>query len=144
MIIKELLAKKGSDVLTSDGNVTVLEAAKLMNGKRVGSVVVVDENTIPVGILTERDVLKLVAEDITQISNLKLSEVMTTDLIIATPEDDTEAVQNIMTEKHLRHLPVMDDRKIVGLISIGDIVKVTLTHCKFEVHHMRDYIMGKI
>lgn len=49
-----------------------------------------------------------------------------------------------MTEKHLRHLPIIDGNKIVGLISIGDIVKVSLTHCEFEIHHMRDYIMGKI
>jgi len=144
MTIKELLAQKGSEVFTADSNSGVIDAVKLMTENKVGCVLVVDEKGSPTGIFTERDVLRMVAADINGILSQKLADVMTTDLIVVTPDEDIEVAQNIMTDKHLRHLPIMEDKKIVGMVSIGDIVKVSLKHCKFEVHHMRDYIMGKI
>lgn len=144
MTIRELLAQKGSKVFTADSNSGVIDAVKLMTDNKIGCVLVVNKEGLPAGIFTERDVLRMVAANLNGIANQKLSDVMTKDLIIATPDEDIEVVQNIMTNKHLRHLPVLEGNKIAGMVSIGDIVKVSLKHREFEVHHMRDYIMGKI
>ncbi|MBT3233311.1 MAG: CBS domain-containing protein [Calditrichaeota bacterium] len=144
MTIRELLAQKGSKVFTADSNSGVIDAVKLMTDNKVGCVLVVDKKGLPIGIFTERDVLRMVATDIDSILNQKLTDVMTTDLIIVTPDEEIEVVQNIMTDKHLRHLPILEEGKIAGMVSIGDIVKVNLKHREFEIHHMRDYIMGKI
>jgi CBS domain-containing protein len=143
MTIKDLLQRKGSKVITARENTTVHEAVKIMVDNLVGSVIVVDDHDHPVGIFTERDVLRQVAKDYKTLNTEPLKNVMTTDLIICTSDEDTDEALKIITEKRLRHLPIMEDKRIIGLVSIGDIVKATLKDTKFEVHYMRDYIMGK-
>ncbi|MCF7811128.1 CBS domain-containing protein [bacterium] len=143
MTIKELLKRKGSKVITAGENITVHEAVKIMVANLVGSVIVVDDHDHPVGIFTERDVLRQVDKDCKTLNTEILKNVMTTDLIICTSDEDTDVALEIITEKRLRHLPVMEGERIIGLVSIGDIVKTTLKDTKFEIHHMRDYIMGK-
>jgi len=143
MTIRELLRRKGSNVITTQEDSTVYNAIQMMVKNHVGSVVVLNEEAKPAGIFTERDVLRFIADDCDGAKEKKLKDVMTTDLIIAAPDDDTEAILKIITEKRLRHLPVVDSNRIVGLISIGDIVKAKLTDSRFEIRYLRDYIMGK-
>jgi len=87
--------------------------------------------------------LRQVADNEGRLREIKVGEVMTRDLIIAIPDDDAEAVLGIMTRHRMRHLPVLEQGRVAGIISIGDIVKAKLSDSAFEVHHLRDYIMGR-
>jgi len=144
MKIKDILRRKGSEVITGTRDQTLLEAAQTMVSNRVGALVIVDDEGHPVGIITERDVLRRVAECPDCIRDDKVSDVMSKELIVVVPDDDTDGCLSLMTEKRMRHLPVLEDSNLVGLVSIGDIVKVEHADSKFEIHFMREYIMGKI
>jgi CBS domain-containing protein len=143
MTIQEILRSKGSRVITTVETTTILAAVKAMVASRVGALLVTDGSGKPVGIFTERDVLRQVAEHIVNVETTLVGQVMNRDVIIGLPDDDVEKVLGIMTEKRVRHIPVMDGGKLVGMISIGDIVKARLSHTDFEAHHLRDYIMGR-
>ncbi|MDP8228637.1 MAG: CBS domain-containing protein [Candidatus Electryoneaceae bacterium] len=143
MTVRELLRRKGSKTVSVRGDCTVYQAVKNMADNRVGSVIVVDDQNHPIGIFTERDVLNLVSECFDCIKDTTVAGVMTQELIIVVPDDDIESLLCIMTDKRVRHMPVMDEGELVGMISIGDIVKESLEDSKFEIRYMRDYIMGK-
>lgn len=144
MTIKDILRSKGSRVITGTASATIFQAVNKMVENRVGALVIVDEDNSPVGIFTERDVLRQVDSQCDKLTTILVGDVMTKDLIIGIPDDDVDAILEIMTKHRMRHLPVLDEGKLVGIVSIGDIAKVKLTHTAFEVRHMRDYIMGKI
>ncbi|MBC8466042.1 CBS domain-containing protein [bacterium] len=142
MKISELLKKKGNNVLTTDADLSLRNTIKIMIEARVGSVLVVNEQKQPIGIYTERDFLKQAIE-CKNLDEIKVGDVMTTDLIIVTPDEDIDRALSTMTGKRLRHLPVIENKELIGIISIGDIVKAKLKDSQFEAKHMRDYIMGK-
>ncbi len=143
MTIRELLNRKGSKVITMLQDSSVLDAVRTMVEVNVGSVVVVDDKDYPVGIFTERDVMKRFVDNCEGIRSQRLGDTMTADLIICTPERNIEEVMNIMTEKRLRHLPILEDQRVVGMVSIGDIVKANLKKTRFEIQYLQDYISGK-
>lgn len=143
MTVRELLERKGSKVIMMQQNSTVREAVQTMVDGKVGSVVIIDAQGQPVGIFTERDLLNHFNEGREGIREKQVSALMTSDLIISTPDKDIEEVMNIMTEKHLRHLPILDDNRVVGMVSIGDIVKANLKRTRFEIQYLRDYISGR-
>jgi len=143
MLVKELLESKGSKVITAAEDSTVHQAVATMVENKVGSALVIDDEGNPVGIVTERDILRQVADNYSLIKEMVIRDVMSKDLIIATPDEDVNAVCQIMTDKRLRHIPVIDKGELIGIISIGDVVKASLKDSQFEIHYMRDYIMGK-
>lgn len=143
MTAKELLNKKGPKVITAKPDQTVLEAVSTMVENKVGSVLVVDADNKPLGIFTERDLMRVLTQHKENSVNVKVSEAMTEDMIVCSLEDQLEQVRSIMTEERVRHVPIMSDGTIAGMISIGDIVKETLSNVKFEARHLRDYIMGR-
>jgi CBS domain-containing protein len=143
MKLKDLLRQKGSKIITAKANEDILAAINRMVENQVGALVVVNENNLPVGMFTERDVLRLAAENNNALADKHVKDGMTTDIVVAVPEDDTSSCLALMTERRIRHLPVIDGGKMVGLISIGDIVKAEYANAEFEIHHLRDYIMGK-
>ena len=107
----------------------------------IGSVVVTEGDTV-VGILTERDVLRLGAQDPRALYSRTVREAMTPDPVVALPEDSIEFVMEIMTRNRIRHLPVMDGGTLGGLLSIGDVVNALRTSIEAENRHLRDYIGG--
>ena len=143
MLVKELLDSKGSKVIKAAEDSSVLQAAVTMVENKVGSVLVIDDENKPGGILTERDILRQVADNFNALKETVIRDVMSKDLIIATPDEDVDAVCQIMTDKRLRHIPVIDKGELIGIISIGDVVKASLKDSQFEIHYMREYIMGK-
>jgi len=121
MNVKHILATKGSSVITIHPQQTVAEAIDLLVANNIGAVVVVEDET-PVGILSERDIIRRAAHTRTVFA-LHVAEVMTKDPITGLPQDDIRSVANTMTQKRFRHLPIVDGDKLVGIVSIGDVVK---------------------
>jgi len=137
----QILRSKGDQVWKVSKNATVSDALSLMAEKKTGSVLVMDGEKIA-GIFTERDFARKV--DLLEVKpkEVSISEVMTTELITVKPDDSVNHCMTIMTEKHIRHLPVIDDGKLVGIVSIGDIVKDIIEELQFMVQQLENYITG--
>ena len=136
MQISTILAKKGSTVFTVTPDQTVREAVALLVDQRIGAVVVVDDDNLPMGIVSERDVVRELAKN-DSVLNEPIGRIMTSDVIIAHPGDDTKAVSKTMTVKRFRHLPVMDHDELIGIISIGDVVKAQLDEYEGEIETLQ-------
>ncbi len=143
MNIRDLLASKGEDVVTVTPELTVLGAMRTLVERNIGSVVVVAGEKVQ-GILTERDVLRLGASDPDRLETSLVGDAMVTDLVVAVPDDDLPYVMEIMTRNRVRHLPVIDDDRLVGILSIGDVVNALRTTAEVENRNLRDYIHGVV
>lgn len=142
MQVQDILKKKSSEVFTIRSHQPLADAIKMLADKNIGVLVVVDEQNQPVGVLSERDIVRELAHNIAGMESLKVSHIMTKDVIIALPEDDLTYLSNTMTNKRIRHLPVMQDGKLIGIVSIGDVVKAQLDFYEVEAHTLRQYITG--
>jgi CBS domain-containing protein len=142
MRIKDILRNKGSEVVTIGPDVTVHEAILSLNDHNIGSLVVTAANGRGVGMITERDILKEGAERCDMIKVTSVGGVMTRDVIIGVPDDDLDYVMGVMTKNRIRHLPVLDGKELVGIISIGDVVSAHLRKTEFENRMLKDYIHG--
>lgn len=122
MTIATILARKGPSVVTVGPEQTIRQAVGLLAERNIGALVVVDASMRPVGILSERDIVRAAAHD-EQIFVRAVSSIMTRDVIVSAPHDDLDSVGHTMTERRIRHLPVVEDDRLVGIVSIGDVVK---------------------
>ncbi|MFZ5515051.1 MAG: CBS domain-containing protein [Candidatus Zhuqueibacterota bacterium] len=143
MKVRDILEKKGRLVVTIPQTCTVFEAISTFAAHRVGSLLVLDENEIIVGIIGARDVLMAVNRSYGNVKTLPVKDIMTRDVIIGNSEDDLEKVRALMTENRIRHLPIIDEETLSGIISIGDVVKAELTEIHVENRYLRDFIEGK-
>jgi CBS domain-containing protein len=141
--IKEVLRDKGPVVFRVLPSQTVYEAIQVMVNHNIGSVLVVTEDERLVGILTERDILKQCVRRCDRLRTTLVESVMTTDLIIGLPEDRVDYILGVMTANMIRHIPILEDGKTMGIISIGDLVKSQLQDAQYENRYLKDYIMGK-
>ena len=141
MTIAKILSRKGAAVVTIGPDATVLEAMRLLMKHRIGGVVVVTGRA-PVGILTERDVLRLGAEDPEQLAARSVESAMTRELITGSPEDTLHRVMAVMTEHRIRHLPVVVGGELAGIVSIGDVVDAARRAAEEENQQLRAYIRG--
>lgn len=142
MKAKGIIAKKGSTVYTGSPSFTVKEALDNLLQYKVGALVIVDETQRPVGIISEKDILRLAREH-DDWRDLTVGEHMTKNLIIGVTDDSVEYIMSLMTINRIRHIPIMDQGKLAGMISIGDIVKAQLKNIKAENRYLTDYIMSK-
>lgn len=143
MKVKDILKDKGTVVATIGMEKTIYDAVKSLVEKNIGSLLVVDEKGAISGIITEKDILKECDQRYELLKQTKVKEVMTKELIVASPEDDIDYIESVMTENRVRHLPIVSGQKLEGIISIGDVVKVQRSECKFENRYLKDYISGK-
>jgi CBS domain-containing protein len=142
MKIRTILATKGSHVVTISPSQTIRQVLQVLVKYNFGALVIVDESSRPIGIISERDIVRLAASDEQCFSKL-VQDVMTTELILGLQNDDIRAVANTMTEKRIRHLPVVDnDGLLIGMISIGDIVKAERNHFEGEAEVLLTQIMA--
>lgn len=141
--IKEVLDEKGADVFTVRPANTVYEAIQEMVNHNIGAVLVVSDEGKLVGIFTERDVLKQCVSRSDTLKATRVESVMTTDLIIGLPGDEVDYIEGIMTANKIRHIPILEDGRILGIVSIGDLVKSRLKDIQYENRYLKDYIMGK-
>jgi CBS domain-containing protein len=138
-VLAEILDEKGHDVLKIDADATVLEAVRRMVEANVGALLVSDGATI-VGIVTERDYLRRAALAEGADDATSVREIMTSPLVVATPDTAVDECMALMTERRIRHVPVIDDADVVGLVSIGDVVKFKSKQQSFEIQYLTDYI----
>ncbi len=122
MNIAHVLARKGMKVVTIRPEQSIREALATLAEHNIGAVVVVDEGHRPVGILSERDIVREAARN-EHVFGRRIAELMTREVIVGVAEDDLKAVLHTMTERRIRHLPVVEKGKLVGIVSIGDVVK---------------------
>lgn len=141
MRIRDIIQSKGGSVVTVDQERLVIEAMKVLVEHGIGAVVVMRGREIA-GILSERDVLRLGAGSPKALETTRVADAMTRDLIVAVLDDDLEYAMNVMTKNRIRHLPVLDDGRLAGMLSIGDVVNAVRTHVESENRHLRDYIQG--
>ena len=140
--VATIIAAKGSEVHSTRPGVSVYEAIGEMVERNVGSVLVTEGARV-LGIFTERDYLRRVLLQDRDAKTTRVSEVMTPRLIAVDPERTVEECMKIMTEMRIRHLPVMEGERIVGIISIGDLVKQASKEREMEIRHLTEYITGR-
>lgn len=137
----QILKVKGNQVWSISKDASVLDALKLMAEKQLGSVMVMDGEQA-VGIFSERDYARRVVLEGKKSDSTRVGEVMTKDLITVSPNQSVRECMEIMTEKHIRHLPVFENGQMVGIVSIGDIVKDLIGELEFMVDQLQNYIYG--
>lgn len=146
MTLYEILKAKGSEVFTMRPDATLQEAVQELVRRNVGCVVICDRDLEVgervVGILTERDLLRFLASGKGPISAVRVSEVMTSPVLTGSPYDSLEATMGLMTARRIRHLPVLHQDRLVGLVSIGDVVKYQHDRLAMENQFMRNYLSG--
>ena len=137
--VSEILADKGRNVLEIEAGATVREAVRTMVDANVGSLLVTSSGEV-VGIVTERDYLRRVALEGRTDDDTTVGEIMTAPLVVVGPDTSIDECMAVMTDRRIRHLPVVEDGKVVGLVSIGDLVKFTSHQQSFELKYLREYI----
>ena len=140
MTVKAILSRKGRDVMTIAPTAQLSEAVKLLSEKRIGAVIVTGADNRVAGILSERDIVRALGERGAAVLEEPVSAVMTRKVINCKQADTVSAIMEMMTLGKFRHLPVVEDGKVVGLISIGDIVKWRVREYETEQEALREYI----
>lgn len=140
--LSEILDEKGRDVLRIEADASVFEAVRRMVERNVGSLLVTDGGEIA-GIVTERDYLRRVALERRGDGDVAVREVMSSPLVVARPDTTVDECMAIMTDRRIRHVPVVEDGEVVGLVSIGDLVKFTSRRQSFEIQYLTDYITSR-
>ncbi|RME15711.1 MAG: CBS domain-containing protein [Alphaproteobacteria bacterium] len=143
MLISQILKDKQiQEVLMVPPGTSVADAAGVLSEKRVGSLLVGTPGEMPAGILSERDIVRELGKRGEICLSDKVDDIMTRDLVTCTPEDRALRVLSVMTEKRIRHMPVIDAGKLVGLVSIGDVVKARLDELSSQAEALKGMIMG--
>ena len=139
--VRQLLKVKGEHVWTISKESTVLDSLELMAEKRIGSLVVIEDGQVA-GIFTERDYARRVGPERRNPEETRIEEVMTRELITVNPTQTVNECMVLMTDNHIRHLPVLDEGRLVGIISVGDVVKDMIEELEFHVEQLKSYITG--
>jgi CBS domain-containing protein len=142
MNIQSILARKGSHVVTIHPQQTIREAVATLARHNIGALVVVNAAGQPIGIISERDIIRAVAHD-EAVFAVTVRTLMTRELVTGVPYDDLEAVGHTMTERRIRHVPVVDQGQLVGIVSIGDVVKAQRDQYQGEVYTLEIQILAE-
>lgn len=140
--VKQILKVKGSSVLSIQPDATVYDALKLMAEKNVGTLLILEKGKL-VGILSERDYARKVILKGKSSLNTPVRDIMTQRVMFVRPEQTVEECMALMTEKHIRHLPVLAGDQVVGIVSIGDLVKASIEEKDFMIKQLENYITGE-
>jgi CBS domain-containing protein len=140
MNVSTILRQKGRAVTTSPPSTTLLEVASKLAAKRIGAIVVVDAHGEVRGIISERDIIRALATDGAACLSRPVSETMTRQVVTCQETDTLDELMAMMTARRFRHLPVVTDGALVGIVSIGDVVKHHVAEVEMEATAMRDYI----
>ena len=140
MFVSDILSQKGGLVFTVTPGTTLDQIAHQLSTRRIGSVLVMAESDKVAGIVSERDIVRAMASHGAGARALEAREVMTRDVTTCHPDDSIEQVMEMMTQGRFRHLPVVDHDELIGLISIGDVVKARLEETRHETEALKAYI----
>lgn len=139
MLVSQILKGKGDLVFTAAPGETVGAVAALLHSRKVGAMIVVDGDSV-VGIVSERDIVRMVAENGAAALAMSVSKCMTRDVVFATPVETVDSLLTRMTDRRIRHLPVLSDGRLAGIISIGDLVKHKIDEVEAEADGLKAYI----
>jgi len=139
--VRDLLKMKGDKVFSVSPDTSVIETIKIMAEKRIGDLLVLEGDQIA-GIVSERDFVREIARENVCHLNEPVRDVMTKEVFTVHPSQTIKDCMQMMTEKHIRHLPVVEDDQVVGLISIGDVIKGIITSQEFTIDQLEKYISG--
>jgi CBS domain-containing protein len=139
--VKKIHEAKGHDVYAARPDDMVIEALRLMKAKDIGAVVVMDGGAL-VGIFTERHYTRNVFLEGKSSPSTRVGDVMEREVVVVTPEQTAEACMALMTKRHIRHLPVSSDGRIVGLVSMGDLMRSMIDEREFDIEQLVSYVRG--
>ena len=142
MQVRQVIAQKELDVVTTLPEASIAEASALLREKNIGAVIVTAPDGTIAGILSERDIVRALPEHGGSLLDKKVADLMTKDVTTCTAEDRIDDVMKLMTSGRFRHLPVVTDGRLAGIISIGDVVKNRLRELESETSDLRQYISG--
>lgn len=142
MLIENILKDKGGAVFTVDAESSLAEAARLLDEKRIGAAVAVNGDGSLAGVLSERDIARRVAKHGASALDMKVGEAMTRDVITISPNESLQDGLERMTDRRIRHLPVVEDGQLRGLVSIGDLVKWRIADAEAEAEMLKNYMAG--
>ena len=146
MKVEKILENKGKEVFSVHIEAIVSDALNILNEKNIGALLVLDNFQNIQGIVTERDIMRNCYRSQTNVKGLAVKDVMTPHekLIVARADDDVNDLMGAMTQNHIRHIPVVDEHdKVIGMVSIGDIIKAMLKDKDYQIRHLKDYIESK-
>ncbi|AEF42853.1 CBS domain-containing protein [Hoyosella subflava] len=141
MRISDLLRNKGSNVSTANPKMTVAELIAALAEHNVGALVVVEDGRV-IGIVSERDVVRKLHRSGAAVLKAPVSAIMTTDVVSCVPTDHVDSLAEIMTERRVRHMPVVVDGRLTGIVSIGDVVKSRISELESDREQLETYIAG--
>ena len=140
MSVASILKVKGGEVVTASAEATVGEIAGLLNQHRIGAVLITGPGGAIEGIVSERDIVAGVAKSGAEVFSRPAVEIMTRDVHVCDPNDSIYGIMNVMTEHRIRHLPVVVEGELRGIVSIGDVVKQRIAEVEYEAEEMKRYI----
>ena len=141
MKVKEILQTKTKDILTTTRTESVVTAMEQLLSNKISCLPVVDGKRL-IGIISDKDIFRAVYENRKTFEEFKVEDLMTTDLIVGVEDDDIEYISNLITNNKIRHIPIVENDSLIGLISIGDVVKAKEKHIKTENRFLKQYIDG--
>lgn len=141
MTMRDILREKGSEVLTVDLDTSIPDIARVMLEKNIGALLIEDDGKL-CGIVTERDVVKILGKTGCDLDGLRAADIMvkSENLLVAEADDQNDYVMAVMVQKNFRHMPIVDEGEIVGLISIRDVVKAHVKKLQAQVHFLSEYL----
>ena len=142
-IVKQLMQSKGSEVWSVEPETKMIEALQLMADKNVGALMVTEGEKLA-GIISERDYARKVILKGKSSTDVPVKEIMTSKVFVIAPDTSIQECMALMTEQRIRHLPVLEDDKLVGVISIGDVVKAIISEQEFMIEQLQNYIVGGV
>lgn len=141
MRISDILRHKGAAVHTLPPQAAVRELLNTLAEHRIGAVVIIEGDSVR-GIVSERDVVRRLTERGTNLLDTTVDQIMTTDVVTCHPDDTVDAIAQTMTERRVRHMPVLDDGRLAGIVSIGDVVSSRMRQLEHDRGHLEQYITG--
>ena len=141
MLLRDILKAKGNKVFTVSADATLSEVVRELVRHNIGSLVVFNGDEL-VGIITERDILRTMADLADRLDDVPIKSRMTTDVLSGSPDDEVSKTMGLMTEKRIRHLPIVEDGRLAGMVSIGDVVKAQHDRLTMENQYLINYIQS--
>lgn len=142
MHVAALLKRKGADVITASPQTPVSEVAAVLARHRIGALVIADGDGLPVGILSERDIVRAIATEGAACLDGRAGDLMTRNLVTGAPTDTVAKMMAVMSERRIRHVPILENGRMVGIVSIGDVVKARLDEAEMEMDSLRGFVAG--
>ena len=140
MFLEQILKEKGAQVFSVAESATLKECADLLETRRVGAMVILNEGGGLIGVVSERDIVRNIAKSGASALQCTVGEVMTRQVVTAKPKDTVESAMSLMTDRRIRHLPVVEGARLTGVVSIGDLVKWRIAEADAEIQTIRAYI----